>query len=311
VATDPIEPNRVYILAGMYTNSWDPNNATVLRSEDFGTTWARTPLPFKAGGNMPGRGMGERLVIDPKNNKIIYLGARSGNGLWKSVDQGLSFQKVTSFTDAGTYVADPTDTTGYNSDIDGLATIVFDPTSPLKNGATSKIYVGVADTNSSTWVSTDAGATWTAMPGQPTGVFPHKMKFSVPEKALYISYNSESGPYSAGFGYVYRVSSNGTFTNITPSWVAANGLTIGYGGLALDAQNPGTLMVAAMNLWWPDVQIFRSNDSVRINSSLANSQTNWKKGATWTTIWDFNDGNVVKYYTYDVRLLYLFQTSAQ
>jgi xyloglucan-specific exo-beta-1,4-glucanase len=70
-------------------------------------------------------------------------------------------------------------------------------------------------------------------------------------------------------------------------------------------------MVAAMNLWWPDVQIFRSNDSVRINSSLANSQTNWKKGATWTTIWDFNDGNVVKYYTYDVRLLYLFQTSAQ
>jgi xyloglucan-specific exo-beta-1,4-glucanase len=30
---------------------------------------------------MPGRGMGERLVIDPKNNKIIYLGARSGTGL--------------------------------------------------------------------------------------------------------------------------------------------------------------------------------------------------------------------------------------
>jgi hypothetical protein len=59
---------------------------------------------------------------------------------------------------------------------------VFDPTSPLKNGATSKIYVGVADTNSSTWVSTDAGATWTAMAGQPTGVFPHKMKFSIPEK---------------------------------------------------------------------------------------------------------------------------------
>ena len=101
MAADPIEPNRVYILAGMYTNSWDPNNASVLRSEDFGTTWARTSLPFKAGENMPERGMGERLVIDPKNNKIIYLGAPSGNGLWKSVDQGLSFQKVTSFTDAG------------------------------------------------------------------------------------------------------------------------------------------------------------------------------------------------------------------
>jgi xyloglucan-specific exo-beta-1,4-glucanase len=111
-------------------------------------------------------------------------------------------------------------------------------------------------------VSRDAGETWTAMAGQPTGVFPHKMKFSTAEKALYISYNSDSGPYSAGTGYVFRVSTNGTFIDITPSWVADNGLTLGYGGLALDAQNPGTVMVAAMNLWWPDVQIFRSNNSV-------------------------------------------------
>ena len=50
---------------------------------------------------MPGRGMGERLAIDPQNNKIIYFGARSGNGLWKSVDQGVTFTKVTSFTAVG------------------------------------------------------------------------------------------------------------------------------------------------------------------------------------------------------------------
>jgi xyloglucan-specific exo-beta-1,4-glucanase len=255
----------------MYTNSWDSNNASLLRSSDYGTTWERTPLPFKAGGNMPGRGMGERLAIDPRNNKIIYLGARSGHGLWKSVDQGLSFQKITSFTDTGTYISDPTDTSGLNSDIDGLAAIAFDPTSSLIDGATSTIYVGTADRNSSTWVSHDSGETWTAMAGQPTGVFPHKMKFSAKEKALYISYNSESGPYSAGFGYVYRVASNGTFTNITPPWVAANSLTIGYGGLAVDLQNPGTLMVAAMNLWWPDVQIFRSNNSVCSSISGDNS----------------------------------------
>jgi len=92
------------------------------------------------------------------------------------------------------------------------------------------------------------------------------MKISTAEKALYISYNSDLGPYSAGLGYVYRLSSNGTLTNITPPWVTANSLTPGYGGLALDAQHPGTLMVAAMNLWWPDVQIFRSNNSVSRNS---------------------------------------------
>lgn len=137
LATDPIDPRRVYIAVGMYTNRWDPSNGSTLRSQDYGQTWARTPLPFKVGGNMPGRGMGERLAIDPKNNKIIYFGARSVNGPWKSVDQGLSFQKVTSFMDVGTYEADPTDTSGYSNDLQGLAAIVFDPTWPLKNGATS------------------------------------------------------------------------------------------------------------------------------------------------------------------------------
>ena len=43
----------------MYTNSWDPNNGQIMRSSDYGKTWAVTKLPFKVGGNMPGRGMGE------------------------------------------------------------------------------------------------------------------------------------------------------------------------------------------------------------------------------------------------------------
>jgi xyloglucan-specific exo-beta-1,4-glucanase len=43
----------------MYTNSWDPNDGSILRSSDQGTTWAETKLPFKVGGNMPGRGVGE------------------------------------------------------------------------------------------------------------------------------------------------------------------------------------------------------------------------------------------------------------
>ena len=43
----------------MYTNSWDPNNGQILISTDQGKTFSRSPLPFKVGGNMPGRGMGE------------------------------------------------------------------------------------------------------------------------------------------------------------------------------------------------------------------------------------------------------------
>ena len=81
LATDPIDTNRVYMATGTYTNSWD-TNGQIMRSTDRGTTWESTPLPFKVGGNMPGRSMGERLVIDPNKNNIIYFGARGENGLW-------------------------------------------------------------------------------------------------------------------------------------------------------------------------------------------------------------------------------------
>lgn len=63
LATDAADPNRVYAAVGMYTNTWDPNNGAILRSTDRGNTWQATPLPFKVGGNMPGRGMGERLKL--------------------------------------------------------------------------------------------------------------------------------------------------------------------------------------------------------------------------------------------------------
>lgn len=43
----------------MYTNSWDPNNGQILISTDQGKTFTPSSLPFKVGGNMPGRGMGE------------------------------------------------------------------------------------------------------------------------------------------------------------------------------------------------------------------------------------------------------------
>ena len=84
LATDPVDPDNVYAAVGTYTNSWDPQNGAVLRSHDRGETWQRTMLPFKVGGNMPGRGMGERLQVDPNDNRVLYLGTESGNGLWRS-----------------------------------------------------------------------------------------------------------------------------------------------------------------------------------------------------------------------------------
>ena len=73
LATDPVNPDNLYIAVGMYTNSWDPNNGTILKSSDRGDSFTEIPLPFKLGGNMPGRGMGERLSIDPNNVRISIL----------------------------------------------------------------------------------------------------------------------------------------------------------------------------------------------------------------------------------------------
>ncbi|KAH7326823.1 hypothetical protein B0J17DRAFT_581043 [Rhizoctonia solani] len=287
LATDPVEPARVYVATGMYTNSWDPNNGQILRSSDYGKTWSTTKLPFKVGGNMPGRGMGERLAIDPNNNAILFFGARSGNGLWKSTDYGVTFTKVSSFTNTGSFVADPSDSSGYNSDKMGIAWVTFDSTSNKVGGATSRIFVGVANVGSnSVFVSNDAGSTWTAVAGQPTTYLPHKGVLSPSEKVLYVSYSDGSGPYDGAKGAVWKYSiANSKWTDITPA--SGSDLYFGFGGLTVDLQKPGTLMVAALNSWYPDAQVFRSKDS----------------GATWSKLWEYNSsGGLNRYYGWDTSL---------
>ncbi|KAH7323000.1 family 74 glycoside hydrolase [Stachybotrys elegans] len=293
LAIDPQNTDLVYAAVGTYTNSWDPNNGAIIRSPDRGASWTVTNLPYKVGGNMPGRGMGERLAVDPKNSNIIYFGARSGNGLWKSTDAGKTFSKVTSFTNVGTFVADPSDTTGYNSDIQGLAFVTFDSTSATTGGATSRIFVGTADNiTASIYISEDAGSTWAAIPDQPRRFLPHKGVLSPEENALYVTYSDGSGPYDGTLGAVYRYNiDDGSWTNITP--VSGSDLISGFGGLSVDLKNPGTLIVATLNQWWPDGQIFRSTDS----------------GATWSRLWQWgNYPEMIKYYSMDVSKAPWIQT---
>jgi hypothetical protein len=283
LATDPVDPNRVYMATGTYTNEWD-TNGQIMRSTDQGNTWQVTTLPFKVGGNMPGRSMGERLVIDPNKNSTLYFGARSGNGLWKSTDYGVTWAKVTSFTNTGTYIQNPGQ--AYGSDTIGISWITFNPSTGSSGSATQTIYIGVADTGNSVYRSTDGGATWSAVPGQPTGFLPHHGVLSS-TGILYISYSNGVGPYDGSSGDVWKLdTATGTWTKISPvpSTDTSNDY-YGYGGLAVDAQHPNTLMVATLNSWWPDAIIYRSTDA----------------GATWTRIWDWNGyPSTTLHYTQDI-----------
>ena len=56
IATDPVEPNRVYMACGTYSNQ---GNGAIFVSEDYGSNWVKVDLPFGLGGNEVGRGAGE------------------------------------------------------------------------------------------------------------------------------------------------------------------------------------------------------------------------------------------------------------
>ncbi len=118
---------------------------------------------------MPGRGMGERLAVDPNKNSVLYLGAPSGKGLWRSTDSGATWSEVTAFPpNPGNYSQDPTDTSGYGNDNQGIVWVTFDERSGSKGGsATRDIYVGgVADKENTVYRSTDGGTTWSRIAGQ-------------------------------------------------------------------------------------------------------------------------------------------------
>jgi len=290
LATDPVDTNRVYVAAGTYTNSWTTMNGYIFRSDDYGKTWKGTELPFKFGANMPGRSVGERLMVDPNSNNILYFAARSGNGLWRSTDYGETWSKVSSFTNVGNYVEDPN--FEYTSDNLGLCFVTFDSDKGTEGTPTKDIYVGVADKETPLYVSHDAGETWAPVEGQPTeNTFTQHntdaLKIGIPHHGvisskgiLYVTYGDRGGPYQCEDGEVYKYDTNtGVWTNITPptgyDWDGSpkHENYYGYAGLSVDAQNPDTLIVTSLQSWWPDNYIFRSTDA----------------GETWDLIWDFGD----------------------
>ena len=272
LATDAVDPNRVYAAVGMYTNSWDPNHGAVLRSSDKGATWQATQLPFKLGGNMPGRGMGERLAMDPNKDSVLYLGTPSGNGLWRSTDSGATWAKVTNFPNPGNYVADPSDTSGYQSDNQGIVWVTFDKSTSSSGATTKGVYVGVADKEQHRLpLAPTAAPPGRLSPAQPTGYIAHKGVLDPVNGFLYIATSDTGGPYDGGKGAGVAVrTATGTWTNISPVRPARD-TYYGYSGLTVDRKHPGTIMVTDYSSWWPDTQIFRSTDS----------------GATWTRAWDF------------------------
>ena len=78
IAADPVDPNRVYLAAGEYTQR---RQRDILSSTDMGRPGPRTASRAPMGGNADGRSMGERLAVDPNLPSTLYFGSRNGGAL--------------------------------------------------------------------------------------------------------------------------------------------------------------------------------------------------------------------------------------
>ena len=266
VATDPIHPNRVWAAVGEYAYSWnDASSSAILSSGDYGRTWHTYTVPFEIGSNDQGRDSGERLVVDPNDDNILYYGTEN-DGLWESTNGGASWSQDPAFPDHGANTAA------------GLQFVTFDQTEKHRGTPTRHIVVGDADT-STLYETTDAGATWHVVAGGP-GTVPIKGQFSG-NGSLYVVYDQFTGPYWMGVGKLYDYAA-GTKAKGQSSAVDTDGAVgagtdvspppstnwYGYDGLAIDPQHPDTVYVATNDRWSPIDTIYRSTDG----------------GATWADI---------------------------
>jgi xyloglucan-specific exo-beta-1,4-glucanase len=249
IAADPADPGKVWVAAGEYTQPWAlPLNGEILRSDNQGRTWQVTELPIQLASNQNGRNMGERLAVDPDDDNILYL-ASPANGLWRSTDGGVTWSQVTSFP-----------VTSTPDDI-GLSFVTFDPAGSRRGAPAKDIFVGDA-TGTDLYESTDAGASWRLVPGEPTGMEPqHGVMAS--NGTFYVDYANQPGPNGMTDGSVWKYGTlTGVWTNITPQMPGADGNPpFGYAGLAVDPEHPGTVMVATNDRWSPVDTIFRSTDA--------------------------------------------------
>jgi len=293
IAIDPGNTSKLYIVAGMY---YGGTKALFLRSNDQGNTFTQIQLPFAAGGNEPGRQVGERLMVDPNQGNILFYGSgnsvanASNNGLWKSSDGGSTWSKVGSFPNLSS------DGTGA-----GISFIAFQKSSGQNGQATPVIIAGIntktaQSTGSTLYKSTDGGNSWSPIWG-PTDVQPQRGQIG-PDGNLYITYSAYSssvdgngvtheyyGPDGLHNGQVWKYNiANNQWTWITP-W-NANGSNWGFNGLSVHPSTPGLLIVSTIDRY--DTQgetTYRSTDGGATWSDTIANATFDGSAAPWSTVY--------------------------
>lgn len=289
IAVDPNDPKTVYLDCGTYTSS---SNGAIFRSHDGGLTFERTDVPFKMGGNENGRGNGERMMVDPNNSDIIYVGTRKA-GLWRSTDRGVSFQEVTSFSDVLKDYVEPeiqmpagmgrgpqggqqAQMTDEQRDLMrrameqrqrmgcGVVFVLFDAASAKGNEGSQTIFVGYSQMqNQNMFVSRDGGRTWAPMAGAPQQYMPNHAVMST-DRCMYVSFGTNPGPNRMTDGGVWKYDIKADkWTEITPIKPDEQN-PFGYASVSVDLRNPKHIICSTFGLHIAGEQsgedVYRSTD---------------------------------------------------
>ncbi len=295
IALDPNHPERVYMACGTYTTL----QGSILRSDDYGKTFQRTDVPILMGGNEGGRGNGERMMVDPRNEDVLYFGTRL-NGLWRSTDRGVNWERVNAFPDIKE-TFDPRDRGGWMGiNGCGINGVLFVSDAKLDAGrkVTQTIYVTCSQREyESVFVSKDGGNTWTPVANQPIGLRPTHMSLAS-DGNLYITYADTPGPSNMTDGAVWKYNTvNGKWQDVTPLRLGEDGKAgFGYAAVCVDPRNARHLVVTTHCLWDKGGnhtdEIFRSTDA----------------GKSWKAIYKhgYEDDNTLAPYTKVAPLHWMF-----
>ncbi|MDP1026720.1 sialidase family protein [Sphingomonas sp. KR1UV-12] len=247
IAADPRDAGTVYLAAGMAARL----PAAILRSTDRGAHWWITPVPFAVGGNEPGRGLGERLAIDPDRPATLMFGSRH-DGLWRSDDAGLHWAKVAGFPVTGLGTPAPRTSHG------GVSFVLFDPSSRTGSGS-RRIWAGVADPGAHhLYRSDDGGQSWQAVDGPSPALLAAKGAIAA-DGSVYVGYASDIGPSNVRTGALWRFDRAGG-RDITPPGFIATGSEGAFLGVALARSAPGTVAVSTINRYRAGDTVWLSRD---------------------------------------------------
>lgn len=167
IALDRQHPSYIYAMVGR-----TPTHKIAF-SDDYGAHWTYYDAPIideqgntaSIHGNAPGRSTGERLVVDPNDSDVLYMGTMK-DGLWKTEDRCKTWTPLS--------VAYPDKPAEMN-----IAFVEIDPSSGGKSRPSKRIIVstngqhgslGNKVRGQSVYISNDAGKTFRPLIGEPSPV---------------------------------------------------------------------------------------------------------------------------------------------